>query len=148
MAGYYQDTKIQQGETGSTILQAAQQYIAHTASGVTIYPVANTTRYRNTNGGAETTSYSYTWFTNTNQIQSQTTTLPTISSGQNGPGTADTQIVFFDTRHRPEWSKDGDGFLNYTLYDDLTGAVARTITDVDTTQTSDFSNRRKNAGPS
>ena len=57
VAGYYQDTKIQQGETGSTILQAAQQYIAHTASGITIYPVANATRYRNTNGGAETTSY-------------------------------------------------------------------------------------------
>lgn len=36
------------------------------------------------------------------------------------------------------WSKDADGFIAYTAYDQATGAVVRTIQDVDTTQTSDF----------
>jgi hypothetical protein len=55
--------------------------------GATIYPTASTTAYRNTDGtGAETTSYAYTFFTNTNQIQSMTVTKPVISSTQNGPG--------------------------------------------------------------
>jgi hypothetical protein len=36
--------------------------------------------------------------------------------------------------------KDGDGFIQYTEYDQATGAVTKTITDVDTTKTSDFMN--------
>ena len=90
--GYYQDSKLQQGELGSPILQDGAQYIAHNENNLpsptsTVYPVANTTVYRNTDGtGAETTSYTYTWFTSggprTNQIQSQTTTLPVISAAQ------------------------------------------------------------------
>src|SRR5205823_6359598 len=32
------------------------------------------------------------------------------------------------------------GFIDYVAYDPITGAVTKTITDVDTTQTGDFSN--------
>lgn len=133
VAGYLQDTKIKQGELGTAILTSAQQYIAHTANSITIYPPANTTGYRNTDGtGTETTSYSYTFFTSTNQIQSISTTLPA--------GTADVQTIFNDVYGRPIWAKNSDGFISYIEYDPPTGAVTKTITDVDTTRTGDFQN--------
>jgi YD repeat-containing protein len=139
--GYLKDAKVQQGELGTAIITSSQQYFSQTASSITIYVIANTSQYRNTDGtGAETTSFSYTFFTGTNQIQSMTTSLPVISSGQNGPGTADTQTTFFDTYGRQIWTKDGDGFINYTSFDPVTGAVNKTITDVDTTHTGDFQN--------
>jgi RHS repeat-associated protein len=141
VTGYYQDTKIQQGQLGSSILQATDQYFAHTANGATVDPVATHTVYRNADGtGAETTSYSYTWFTGTTQQQSVTTTLPVISSAENGPGVADTQTTFFDSDARPIWNKDGDGFLTYHAYDAQSGATTKVITDVDTSKSSDFQN--------
>jgi hypothetical protein len=77
--GYAKDTKL------NGILQSQTPYFSRTANGVTIYPVATQTVYRNTDGtGAETTSYSYTWFTSTLQMQSMTVTKPVISTAQNG----------------------------------------------------------------
>src|SRR5258707_12128510 len=141
VAGYLQNHQLQQGQGGAAITQDSQQYIANTANGSTIYLVASTAAYRNTNGtGAETTTNSYTFFSGTNQIQSLSVSLPVISSSQNGPGTADSSTIFYDASERPIWTKDADGFLNYTAYDQATGAVVKTIKDVDTTRTGDFSN--------
>jgi YD repeat-containing protein len=85
------------------------------------------------------TSYSYTWSGSTGGVQSQTVTLPTVSADENGPGTADTSTTYFDGYGNPVWGKDGDGFLSYAAYDPVTGAVTKTIDDVDTTRTGDFS---------
>ena len=94
--GYQQDVKVQQGQSGTAILQSQTQYYAHTAGGVTVAPVATQTAYRNTDGtGGETTSYSYTWFSGTTQMQSETVSKPVISSSQNGPGSADTRDHLF-----------------------------------------------------
>src|SRR5262249_47502810 len=63
VTGYYQDTKLEQGKSGTPLLQAGVQYIARFGSNATVYPVASSTRYRNTDGtGGETTSYAYTWY--------------------------------------------------------------------------------------
>ncbi len=141
VAGYQSQTSIQQGETGTAIVQSSQLYFSRTG-GSTIYPIASTTVYRNTDGtGGETTSYSYTWQGSTVMPESVTTTLPTISTSQNGPNSADSSVTYFDAYGRPIWSKDGDGFISYTEYDQATGAVTKMITDVDTTQTGDFSNQ-------
>jgi RHS repeat-associated protein len=138
--GYQYQTSLQQGELGTAILQSQTQYFAHSdGSGDTVYPVATSTVYRNTDGtGAETTSNSYTWFSGTTQAQSMTVSEPVVSASQNGPGTADIETTFFDVYGRPIWTKDADGFITYTAYDQATGAVVKTITDVDTTRTSDF----------
>ena len=45
-----------------------------------------------------------------------------------------------DDRGRVIWTKDAAGFLSYTEYDDVTGGITKTISDVDTTQTSTFAN--------
>jgi RHS repeat-associated protein len=106
---------------------------------VAFYPVANKTVYRNTDGtGAETTQYASTWFPGTAREQSETITKPVISATQNGPGTPDVETTVYNSYGMPIWTKDGDGFINYTAYDTGTGAVVKTITDVDTTRTSDF----------
>src|SRR5262249_13148972 len=48
--GYLKDTKVQQGQQGTAILTSARQYYKQTANSITIYPVANETVYRNTDG--------------------------------------------------------------------------------------------------
>jgi RHS repeat-associated protein len=141
VTGYAQDIKLEQGQQGTPILQETWQYFTHTAGSSTIDPLATDTVYRNTNGtGAETTSYAYTWFTGTNQMQSETVTAPVVSAAQNGPGVADVTTALFDVYGRTIWTKDADGFITYTAYDPATGAVVKTIDDVNTADTGDFSN--------
>jgi hypothetical protein len=108
---------------------------------VTVYPMASETVYRNPDGtGAETTSYSYTWYDISNAMQSQTVTHAVVSAAQNGPGTPDVETTVYDIYGRVIWTKDGGGFIKYTEYDPATGAVDKMITDVDTTRTTDFQN--------
>jgi hypothetical protein len=62
VAGYYQDTKLEQGKSGTPVLQKTLQYFAHAGGSSNVNPIATSTVYRNTDGtGPETTSYSYTW---------------------------------------------------------------------------------------
>ena len=141
VAGYLQNVEVQQGYPGTPIVPSQTQYYAQTAAGALICPVAAQTEYCNTNGtGAETTSYAYTWFTNTAQMQSETITEPVVSTAQNGPGTPDVDTTFFDTYGRPIWDRDPDGYITYTAYDQATGAVVESITDVNTSQGNDFAN--------
>ena len=61
-----------------------------------------------------------------------------MTTGENGPNSADTSVVVYDSFENPIWTKDADGFLNYAAYDVATGTLTKSITDVDTTQTSTF----------
>jgi RHS repeat-associated protein len=136
---YLEDVQIQQGQQGTLIPQETWQYYAHAYNGQTIAPVATDTVYRNTDGtGAETTSSTYTWFTNTAQIQSETDSAPVISAAQNGPGTADVTTTFFDRFGNAIWVKDPDGFIHYAAYDPVTGAQITQIVDVNTADTGEF----------
>jgi YD repeat-containing protein len=141
VAGYVYQSAIQSGETVTSVLQSANQYFQHSGGGATVNPVASTTVYRNTDGtGGETTSYSYAWFSSSTRMQSMQITHPTVTTAENGPNSADVETTFFDVYGRPIWTKDGDGFLNYTEYDQATGAVSKQIVDVNTSNTGDFSN--------
>ncbi len=142
VAGYLEDEQLAQGEEGTPVLQETWQYYAHTAGGITVNPVATDTVYRNDDGtGAETTTFTYTWFTDSTQEQSETVSLPVVGSDQNGPGTADVSTTYFNIYGEPIWTKDAGGFLTYTAYDTATGAVVETIDDVNTCVTSDYSNK-------
>jgi RHS repeat-associated protein len=134
---YLKDVKVQQGQAGTAILLQGQQYWAHTGSSATIYPLASQTAYRNTDGtGGETTSYSYTWVGAGYSPSTVAVSAPVISSGENGPGAADTVTTSYDGAGRPQWLKDGDGYIRYAGYDALTGAVTETIADVNTSSPS------------
>jgi RHS repeat-associated protein len=138
-ANYVLDTKIEHGDAAIPVLQESLTYYAVSGGGSTIYPVATDTTYANTDGtGGRTTSYTYTWQAGTVQMASKTTTLPVVSAGQNGPGTADASTSVFDASGRVIWSKDARGFLTYNAYDPTTGALVTTISDVDTSNTSDY----------
>jgi hypothetical protein len=99
--GMLENTYVQQGQDGTPILTGKTQYYQQTytpsgsgAVSSTTDPIASQTVYRNTDGtGGETTSYSYTYYDDgdgnpTNEPESVTTTLPTVTTGENGSGTA------------------------------------------------------------
>jgi len=141
VAGYVQSTAISQGQLGTAVPQEAWTYFDQTVGSAIDTPVATDTVYRNTNGtGGQTTSYSYTWYSGTAQEQSVTTTLPTITTAENGSNTANTTVTVYDTFGNVQWTQDANGFIDYAQTDPLTGAVVKSITDVDTTQTSTFTN--------
>jgi RHS repeat-associated protein len=143
VAGYLQDTQLQRGQTGTPVPQEAWQYFRHAVGSATDVPVATDTVYGLDHGTAadysdrdpRTTRYAPTWFPGTVQEQSMTVTQPAIPTTQNGPGPGldqfDVQTTYNDTYGRPVWTKDGDGYIDYTAYDQATGAVTKTITDVD-----------------
>ena len=61
-----------------------------------------------------------------------------ISSGQNGPGTADVTTGVFDTYGNLIWSQDARGFIGYNGIDIATGAAVQSIADVNTASLGDL----------
>ncbi|MBX9582155.1 MAG: hypothetical protein K2X87_17765 [Gemmataceae bacterium] len=132
-AGYWKRTDLRRGELGADVPQGAQTYIRRTAGGVGFFFPAAGTAYRNDNGtGGQTTTTTYTWQGSTARPASATATLPAVTAAQNGPGTATSGTTVLDAWGRPVWAKDAGGFLHYTEYDPATGAVTKTIADVNT----------------
>ncbi len=139
VAGYVYQTKVQEGELGTPILQESKSYFKKSSNGRTNVIVASDTVYRNTDGtGAATTSYAYTWFANTVGIQSIVESLPAVSDQLNGTGSSDTLTVFCNRYGQPIWTKDADGYIAYIEYDDITRAAVKIINDVNTANTSNF----------
>jgi hypothetical protein len=131
-AGYVQFAKVQKGTSGAPIKITETKYFKRIASGITIYPVAESTVFRFDDGtGALTTSFAYTWFTDTTQIEQRTTTLPIVPIDQNGTGATDTITEIFDEEGNLVWQRDPRGFITYRAYDLPTGAVVQEIRDVD-----------------
>jgi hypothetical protein len=98
-----------------------------------VKPIATRTRYRDTAGLVPiTTSYDYTYYTGTVQVENLTTTLPAIATSQNGSGVAATNQVVFDTWGRPNWALDERGFITFLAYDQATGGPLQRIDDVNT----------------
>jgi RHS repeat-associated protein len=141
VAGYLKQADLKQGETGTAVPQQSLAYYLRSVTSGDFFHVASETVYRNDNGtGGQTTSYAYTFASGTNEIVSVTTTLPTVTTAQNGSNAATAVTTVFDAQGRPVWSKDQAGFLTYVQYDPATGGVLKTISDVDTTQPGTFAN--------
>ncbi len=154
--GYEEDTAISQGLDGTRYYQSFTDYFnyTNTTSGATIVNVADSTTFPSNltssssgtltvadfqGAGGDTTSYAYSFFPGTNQVEEMTTSLPDSSS--DGPGTPDVSTVVYDTLGQPVWTMDANGYIDYTKYDtENSGAVVETITDVNTSDTGDFSN--------
>ena len=93
------------------------------------YPSATTTRG---DSSRLTTTFTYDfWDGNDTQLKMVTTSLPSISTGENGSGTATTTEVYYDKLGRLRWTKDGEGFINYSAHHPDTGGVAYVSIDVD-----------------
>ena len=136
--GRVQFQKIKRGTAGTEIKRKGYEYTSRTAGNVTIHRVSKATVYRNDDGtGAIDTTFEYTWFTGTVQVQQRTTTLPAVAGSQNGSGTSATRVERFDQRGNLIWLKDERGYITRHKYDVVKGALLETIEDVDTSQVTD-----------
>jgi hypothetical protein len=79
----------------------------------------------------------------TTQMESLRVRQPQVTAAQNGPDARDEQTTFFDVMGRSVWQMDGaitdpDRVLRYWAYSHASGSVTRSIEDVNTAQTQDF----------
>jgi hypothetical protein len=135
LAGYVRYQKIKQGGSGTAIILSETTYTSQTSGSITVYVPSEQKRYINEDAtGDVAVSLSYTWYTGTTQIKTRTTTLPVVSTLENGTGTAATQVEVFDINGSLTWAKDERGLIAQYGYDTATGARTRTIQDVNVTQ--------------
>lgn len=79
------------------------------------------------------TSYTYTFYdTAERQVESRKTTLPTISTDQNGSGVPTDLWEYWDEEGRLRWTKDGEGYVTYRAPHPSFGGLAYLVSDVDT----------------
>ncbi len=130
-ANHLRYEQIQHGQTGTPILLRQLQYTWHNSGSFTVFPVATEITYPSDTNQNVTIqkSYAYTFFPSSNRVQQKTTTLPVISTTQNGSGTANTRVEVFDTFGNLVWRKDERGFITYFAYDVPTGAVGNSLVD-------------------
>ncbi|MFD0894318.1 RHS repeat domain-containing protein, partial [Luteolibacter ambystomatis] len=130
-AGYLQNTKIQNGTSGTLIPQEKLEYQAcpETANG-TIYVVNKRTTYRDDAGTQEVvTTYSYDYHSGTNQISKKTTHLPVVPTSENGTGASYQTETHFNTLGALIKTVDQLGVATTYEYDAATGGMTRMTQD-------------------
>ncbi len=140
LAGYLRYEKVKQGSSGTEAKLREWKYASRTAGNSTVNLTWKEIVYQSDASGgsdAATTDYTYTWFSGSTQFEKRTTTLPVVSTSQNGSGTADFFEEVFDINGRNTWRKNERGFLKRNKFDLSTGAVLQTIEDVNTTLITD-----------
>jgi RHS repeat-associated protein len=159
-SGFAASESVQQGQLGLPILLWSKEYIpcgtecggsssssaassssgSSTSSGspvpdaFTPWFLSREVRYPSATDPSqqEITSYCYTWHAGTCAIKERVTTLPIVSTTENGTGVAAARRDYFDTYGNPTWSMDERGFITRMVYDIPTGAMIQRIDDVDT----------------
>ncbi len=134
--GYVKWEGVQEGSGGDITKIYELTYSAHVIEDDTLYRTASRTEYRSDAAGGSdpaTTGYDYEWFT-TGSLRplQKTTTLPVVSTGENGTGDTYTQVERYDGFGNTEWLKDEVGVLVFQVFDPITGGLWQRITDVDT----------------
>jgi hypothetical protein len=114
--GMRTDEYVKYGESGTAYYVAATDFGDSTnpyiATATYDYPTQTTTH-----SSANQTAYALTFYdTSHQQPQTKTTTLPTVSSGQNGSGVATTKGEYYDNLGRLRRTQDGEGYINYLSY--------------------------------
>jgi RHS repeat-associated protein/uncharacterized delta-60 repeat protein len=137
-AGFLKSVKTKNGESGSLITQSVMTYIKRKEDGSAVFAPATETVYSDTAASVgRATSYTYTWYGSTAQMQSKQTTHAVVTTAQNGSNSATSRLEYFDEFGRVTWTQDEAGFINRTVYDAETGGVTKQITDVNTASVSD-----------
>ncbi len=140
VVGYPSRRQFQQGETGTPILLESKLYLQHEdeVAGTTTQLWKEIQHPDASDANVQiVTQYAYTFHSGTLQMASRTTTLPVVSSSQNGSGTADTTQEVFDENDQLLWRRDERGVIQRREYDPVLGQVSRQIDDVDTAQVTD-----------
>lgn len=140
-------SSIQEGELGTSIKLLEKEYIScgskSSSSSSSSFPAGGLAYFlsKEISYPSDTdqtkkiiTSYSYTWYDGTCQVEEKTTTLPVISTSQNGSGTANTCKEYFDEYGYLIWKMDERGYINRTIYNVPKGKIIQRVFDVDTGQ--------------
>ncbi len=141
-------SSIQEGELGTSIKLLEKEYVfcgsgsssssssSSSASGLAYFLSKEISYPSDTDQTKKIiTSYSYTWYDGTCQVKEKTTTLPVISTSQNGSGVSNTRKEYFDKYGNMTWTMNGRGYINHSVYNIPTGAITQHIEDVDTGET-------------
>jgi len=142
--GYLQYVGVEHGNAPATLSKTLEYVYNESGTGAAL-PICGTllvsrqTQYVGELGtmGVDTL-YSYQFYPGTDAVSQRTTTLPAVAEAQNGADTTATEIEQYDSLGHLRWTKDADGFISYLAYDQATGALTRSIVDVNTAQTGDF----------
>jgi len=137
--GFLVEEKVKKGRTGSEYYLRAVEYGDGSANKPKYlpvkeysYPMAVTSK---TDASRLTTEYAYAFHdssTVAQQLKTRTITYPTVTTDQNGSGTAVTTSEYFDDRGRLRWTQDGEGHVNYYSYHANTGGLGYVMVDVKT----------------
>jgi RHS repeat-associated protein len=131
-AGLVTDAYVKNGESGTAYYVFAKDYtdtVNPTVVTATYdYPTQTTTR-----SSGNQTSYGYAFYDSSThqQVQTKTTTLPTVPTGQNGSGVATTTGLYYDNVGRLRWKQDGESYITYYSYHPVMGRLAYQAVDVD-----------------
>jgi len=146
--------KVQKGQTGTPIKLREYEYTSASGNGT------SSSSSSSSSGGAcdpaarfvskETvypsdtdqtkkivTSYTYTFYPDSEQVKEKVTTLPAVPTDQNGSGQTDTRREYFDAYGNLTWTMDERGFITRYKHDVVAGAMTQLIQDVDTSQVTD-----------
>jgi len=125
-SGYVASRSVRQGQTGSDVMVHSTTYTSNTDSaGNIVYVPATQSDYPA--GAAVTTSLAYTWYAGTNLIQQKTTTLPAVTSGQNGSGAADTIVEQYDAFGNRTEITDERGIVDTFAFDVSLGRITEQV---------------------
>ena len=125
--GYVHKYQVQEGQTGTPIDQVAYTYTSNIAGGVTVYVPTTMVQYPTTSSTPTiTTTYTPTWSSGTNILATLTTTLPAVSTGQNGVNSTPTTIETYDSLGRLISLTDERGIVNNYTYSRL-GLISQKV---------------------
>ena len=126
---------VKQGSSGTAYYVAATDYLGgtnenrkHLVTARYVYPQAETSR---TAASRIATTFDHTFWTDTDTVQTRTTTLPAVASGENGSDSSTTLVEYYDNRGRLRWRKDGAGAVSYFSYHPEHGHLAYAVRDAD-----------------
>ena len=147
--GYLRRSGVQNGSASDPIWQSERTYVQKTTNGITNYYTYESTLYEDEDRHEDesvaqplTTTTRYEFFTAPEvsgpMVKVIETLRPIVSAAENGSGLEEIDAVAFDIYGRTVWSRDADGFLTYTEYDEATSSVIKHISDVDTTRPATF----------
>lgn len=121
---------LREGTGGTLNKLRSYTHVARTVGSDTIYKRASETVYRNDGStGDITTSYSYVWHSGTFQPSQVTTTLPVVSSSENGRGATLTRVSNYDSRGYLTSETDERGTATTYQYDKARGGLTQVIRD-------------------
>ncbi|HQU44211.1 MAG TPA: hypothetical protein PK867_15430, partial [Pirellulales bacterium] len=128
--GYLKTHSLQQGASGTPVVQTEYTYTSVSAGGTTIYPNTRVRQYRDDAGTQPLdTDVAYLFYPGTTAVQQRTTTSPIVPASQNGSGLAESILEEFDSWGNTVATTDERGVVTQFTRDVVTGGLLRRIED-------------------